>query len=616
MGIYSSCEFQHAGETMANQPTETVQRRRKTELLRQILSSKDAHERKSLADKSGVSENAISGILNGSLPQQETYRKLVDSIIALNWAHQDDFKDGNGGVATTAPSEYEKTIIKTFHGGKQAPGNSDAMSWPEVETRTQPVPSKNPIPPATVGRWRYKHEKIAVTARANSSGETTTAPLTFLEAGPRQEIYFSAAETLKVGVLVSGGIAPGINSIIDGIVERHGLYFRHGGDRGSELIIKGYKNGLDGCLQPHSSIELREDLVRENADSAGSLIGTSRLKDLEQDQPVERREEVLIKILERFQRDRLDIVYILGGDGTMKAAHALHTTGQKLYRMGKMSRVPSIVGVPKTMDNDVLWLWQSLGFQTAVARATEFVRQLHTEVLSNPRLCIVQLYGSDSGFMVSHAALASGVCDAALIPEIKFSMKNLSSFIAKRLQEQLKTGKTPHGIILIAETSMPEDVEDFFEDPDIGLTKDEKMEIRSFRNNGGRVYGQTKDELRNGGLRVISKGLLKTIQSIPDDDGYWKQFRVFVSEPRHLIRAVAPTAMEIIFGHRLGTLAVDTAMAGYTDCMISQWLTEYVIVPLSLVVQGKKRVPPDGIFWRSVVSSTNQPDTLVDTTDA
>jgi 6-phosphofructokinase 1 len=250
--------------------------------------------------------------------------------------------------------------------------------------------------------------------------------------------------------------------------------------------------------------------------------------------------------------------------------------------------------------------------QSKARRLKRKLRQLHTEVLSNPRLCIVQLYGSDSGFMVSHAALASGVCDAALIPEVKFSMKSLAAFIVKRLQEQFNKGKTPHGVILIAETSIPEDVEDFFEDPEIGLTKKEKEEIQAFLNNGRRVYGQTQDELRSGGLRVISKGLLKAVQAIREGEGYWQQFRVFVSEPRHLIRAVAPTAMEIIFGHRLGTLAVDTAMAGYTDCMISQWLTEYVIVPLSLIVLGKKRVPPEGIFWRSVVSSTNQPDTLVD----
>jgi len=568
-----------------------------------------------LANESKVSEHTIAGILEGRIPQQGTLLKLIEAVIALGWAQRDDFEDGGGGFSNTTGFDYEKKIIRAFQDGEKAADDNDLGRWREVETRTAVVTTKNPIPPEKVGHWRSKYDKIAVTARAGSSGDAATAPLTFLEAGPRLDIYFPSVGTLKVGVLVSGGIAPGINAIVDGIVERHELYFRHGGDRESKLKILGYRNGLHGCLQPHVPADLREDHIRENADRAGSLIGTSRLKDLEQGQPPGRREEVLIKILDRFQRDGLDIVYILGGDGTMKAAHALHTTGKKLFRMNKLGRLPSIVGVPKTMDNDVLWLWQSLGFQTAVATATEFVRQLHTEVLSNPRLCVVQLYGSDSGFMVSHAALASGVCDAALIPEVKFSMKSLAAFIVKRLQEQLNDQKTPHGIILIAETSIPEDVEDYFDDAEIGLTDDEKKQIRAFLNNGRRVDGQTKDELRSGGLRVISKGLLKAINAIRDDEEYWKQFRVFVSEPRHLIRAVAPTPMEIIFGHRLGTLAVDTAMAGYTDCMISQWLTEYVIVPLGLVVPGRKRVPPDGIFWRSVVSSTNQPDTLVSPTE-
>jgi 6-phosphofructokinase 1 len=94
-------------------------------------------------------------------------------------------------------------------------------------------------------------------------------------------------------------------------------------------------------------------------------------------------------------------------------------------------------------------------------------------------------------------------------------------------------------------------------------------------------------------------------------EDYWESFRVFANEPRHLLRAVEPRSSDILFSQRLGTLAVDGAMAGYHDFMISQWLTEYVMVPLKLVVLGRKRVPADGIFYQSAIDSTGQPKDML-----
>ena len=122
--------------------------------------------------------------------------------------------------------------------------------------------------------------------------------------------------------------------------------------------------------------------------------------------------------------------------------------------------------------------------------------------------------------------------------------------------------------------------------------------------NGRRVVGQTPDPLRTGGLKIVTRVLETKIKDI----GHTSEgFRVFTNEPRHLVRTTPPSVSDLIFGQRLGTLAVDNAMAGYTDFMISQWLTEYVLVPLELVVLGRKRLPPDGIFWKSVQASTSLP---------
>ena len=486
-----------------------------------------------------------------------------------------------------------------------------------------------------------------------------------------------------------------------------------------------------------------------------------------------------------------------------------------------------MVAIPKTMDNDILWVWQSFGFLTAVERAKQCIMQLQTEVKSNPRLCVIQLFGSDSGFVVSHAALASSSCIGALIPEAGFEMKKLSQHICDELKRKyIASGhQRSFGTLLLAETAVPLDAEDYLDDPAVGLEEKEKAEIRRFlgspllnindisdwkafctalqtvsgpyaatlnqvmqrlptevqaivksvasmagaqwdertlmasvvkavnqkiirgdhlwarsvqssdesmpadakllrhlidatetastsaqmegvffvmqgvalpheafvmktahealtakearlqeersaagadpvrtvelekrlahiRQAGeehrthvrtrmpqvmgeclnrilletamggcvkrwklcpgdGRVHGQTRDELRTGGLKIVARVLERDIQTpraatqaVARYGEYAGRFRVFTNEPRHLLRAIPPSVSDVVFGQRLGVLAVDNAMAGYTDFLVGQWMTEYVLVPLELVVLGRKRVPPDGIFWKSVLART------------
>lgn len=269
------------------------------------------------------------------------------------------------------------------------------------------------------------------------------------------------------------------------------------------------------------------------------------------------------------------------------------------------------------MDNDVLWVWQSFGFLSAVEKAKGFIMQLHTEATSNPRLCVMQLFGSDSGFVVSHAGLASGVVDLALIPEIRFSMRKVAAYIRKRLYGQYGKGHSPYGMVLMSETAIPTDVKELM-DADkrrpahqrvLRLEQEEEDEINRYIENNCRVRGQTPDALRTGGLKIVSRILQHELKHMPPSD-YWKDYRVFTNEPRHLLRSLEPSSSDIIFGHRLGCLAVDNAMAGFTDFMVSQWLTEFVLVPLPLVVLGRKRVPEEGIFWRSVLDSTGQDSNL------
>ena len=344
--------------------------------------------------------------------------------------------------------------------------------------------------------------------------------------------------------------------------------------------------------------------VKEDANRGGSLLGTSRLDALlGADDPVA-REETFKTMVENLRG--IDILYVIGGDGSMRAAHALQVA-HDLQSASDLQDNPhanrnelTVVGIPKTMDNDILWVWQSFGFLSAVEKAKEFITQLRTEAESNPRLCVMQLFGSDSGFVVSHAAVASGAVDLALIPEVPFSMAKVSEYITDKLKAMKQNPnhrRSPHGLVLMAETAIPTDVLKYIDEDDklpndekiLRFEREEREEIARYLANDRRVRGQTPDALRTGGLKIVSRVLqneIKNLQEFPGD--YWSDFRVFTNEPRHLLRSLEPSSSDIIFGHRLGCLAVDNAMAGFTDFMVSQWLTEFVLVPLRLRNSRKK----------------------------
>lgn len=817
------------------------------------------------------------------------------------------------GLPIGYPYDYEKTIIKEY-----AAGNGHISSrlrlqqgcplfWPSVhriETNSPDDQYPTPISTAVTGDHRDPNARIIVDVRTkyhcpetpsnrdltpkqltinNNAGceAVTEQPcclqnihLTFAEAGPRSTLCLPLrsvdGSNLRVGIVVSGGIAPGINAVIAGICRRHAKYAKEqhqnegDRDRSYALKIQLFRDGFAGLLENHVELieihrrdaSLAEQIIAEKTrhycNTGGSWIGTSRfdlLLDSSDANSRERQlEEVVTRLTTEVDDDRthhkhrcsqpVDILYVIGGDGSMRAATAI------ARRARQLNKRLSVIGVPKTMDNDILWVWQSFGFLSAVEKAREFLSQLDTETRSNPRLCIAQLFGSDSGFVVSHAALGTGDCKVALIPEFDFTMYGLSSSVRRRLRDAYPdqpSEAAPFGIIVMAETAIPLDVEDYIDNSHyaasppkseeahptggklavLSLTEEEKERIRRFvgsacinqsdvldwgkfhsrlveliystahpfrfsnditeklqialpqrssvtsptddslsfpvelrslvlailnlalRNKDPwgplpdtvshatnyvvkqlteivskldeliarqlrtmnplneerpfyeristfplqhearyictllltnchrkqetrellnrevhvrllrrlrvrlleirnryifegllghellkprgapatqkRVHGQTPDDLRSAGLKIVSrvlehdirtdKDLIKRLTYECDQEAmgrFWQRFRVFTNEPRHLLRAIDPSVQDVIFGQRLGELAVDNAMAGYTEFMVSQWLTEFVLVPLDLVVLGRKRVPQEGVFWKSVMAMTQQ----------
>src|SRR5271166_1578117 len=186
------------------------------------------------------------------------------------------------------------------------------------------------------------------------------------------------------------------------------------------------------------------------------VLGTSRREELlgtDSKQTFEFRKRIVTTLCDNAAQ-RVDILYVIGGDGSMRAAHALQRTADEL------GRDLSVVGIPKTMDNDVLWVWQSFGFLSAVEKAREVILNMHTEVSSNPRLGIIQLFGSDSGSVASHAGYSTA-CDLVLIPEDPLTMDQIFEHVSTRLHDRLNRQTSPYGIVVMAETALPEDAKEY-----------------------------------------------------------------------------------------------------------------------------------------------------------
>lgn len=486
------------------------------------------------------------------------------------------------------------------------------MLWPQDEPLVDSLPERSAEPDMVVAAAlsKYHHRRGGCRSCMLQDG------LAFPEAGPRQNIY--VGDPQNVAIVVSGGIAPGINAVIDGIVRRQKQYFPN-------TKVLGVNHGFFGLKEWDETFieELDAYETPVQATKGGSFLKTCRLKDFLPGRT--ERDSAIQQVIGKLEKNRIKILYVIGGDGTMRAAHYL---AQACRQGGKHI---SVVAIPKTMDNDILWVWQSFGFATAVEKARETIEHLATEVDANPRICILQLFGSASGFVVSHAVLASpdDTCDFALIPEAEFSIDELARKLALKIVKERRS--IPFGLVVMAESAIPSTASCKKYRTQVGLTEAENKALDAYldyRSNHDDRFpdGQITSELRSAALKLVTEGLRKRLIEIftkgedrerlrseasmgvlpkiyVEDE---ERFRVFTNEPRHLLRSVPPSFSDVIMGSRLGSLAVDNAMAGYTGFMISQWLTEFVMVPLELVALGRKHIPQDGIFWKSVLAKTGQ----------
>ena len=464
----------------------------------------------------------------------------------------------------------------------------------KVVNRTAASSLPNPANESTIGRYRTPDYDRLITADNGIinklKNKSIPVPM-FLEAGPRKSLAFNP-KTVKVAILTAGAIAPGLNRVIHAIVQRHCEVYELNENKSGG--VWGIRNGYKGLLSGTKADMIK--LTRETTNGWLSLGGTQlgTIREYLTDKKGEKKDaeasqvELANAAAMRIKNAKFDILYVLGGDGSMRIAHLL---SERLPEM-------AIACVPKTMDNDILWTWESFGYATAVEEATKTINTLHQEAVSTRRICLIELFGAESGFIAANAALASGQVDLVLIPEVfRFLIEDngtppckdgkdaCSQYLLECINHiQKKIGEytdDPHAVVVVAEGIT-------------GILKQNNITVPNFQVNEGQEVPSICDQLKKSLSKLCTNKAGEPVE-------------VFINQPRHNIRAVPANSRDQMYCERLGAMVVDSALAGYTDFMVSQWLSEFVLVPLEMATVGQKSIHLNGVFWKQVTNITGQP---------
>ncbi|MFW6362574.1 MAG: ATP-dependent 6-phosphofructokinase [Spirochaeta sp.] len=382
------------------------------------------------------------------------------------------------------------------------------------------------------------------------------------KAGPRARIYFSP-QHVHAGIVSCGGLCPGINDVLRAVVRT--LWYRYGVRR-----ITGIRNGYKGLIAEYgiAPINLDPDRVDDIHKIGGSILGTSRGGG-------ERTEE----IVDTIERMNLNILFTIGGDGTQKGSLAI---AREIERRGLKI---SIIGIPKTIDNDFEYIQRSFGFETAVARATEAVTAAHVEAQSVINgIGLVKVMGRESGFIAAYTALASHEANFVLIPEVPFELDGPNGLIANLID---RLQRRRHAVVIVAE----------------GAGQDLlKRDSTQTDDSGNIVLGDIGVYLKAKIAAAFKKaGIHQNLKYI---------------DPSYMIRSSVAVPTDSVYCSQLGNNAAHAAMAGKTKTLIGLVNNHYVHLPIELVVASRNYVDPQSSMWRSVIEATHQPVMMTNTKEA
>lgn len=377
-------------------------------------------------------------------------------------------------------------------------------------------------------------------------------PPAFELAGPRKKIYFDPSK-LKCGIVTCGGLCPGLNDVIRAIVM--GLHYHYG-----VKTVFGFPYGYEGLSYKygHAPIDLNPEAVNDIHQMGGTILGSSRgPQDVEE-------------MVDTLERMNVGLLFAIGGDGTLRGAQAIaEEVGRRNLKIG-------ILGVPKTIDNDISYTDQSFGFATAVSEARTAIYSAHTEALgARNGIGLVKLMGRESGFIAAFASITNGDVNFCLIPEIRFSLDCLLDALKKRLESR------KHAVIVVGE----------------GAGQD-LMEATGERDESGNI--------RFGDIGLFLKNLIQN---------HFKKIEMDVTlkyiDPSYTIRSMPANPHDSGFCLLLGHNAVHAGMSGKTNMVVGHWNNEFTHVPIPMAVSKRKQIDPHSRLWSNVLSCTGQPKEMV-----
>ncbi|MCB1179430.1 MAG: ATP-dependent 6-phosphofructokinase [Leptospiraceae bacterium] len=376
----------------------------------------------------------------------------------------------------------------------------------------------------------------------------------FEQSGPFEYIYFNPSE-VTAGIVTCGGLCPGINDVIRAIVME--LHYRYKVPR-----VLGFRYGFEGLVEKfhHTPMELKPDLIVNVHKEGGSILSSSRGN---QD-PGE--------MLDYLKKNNVNILFCIGGDGTLRGANAIHEEAKK--RGEKIS----VIGIPKTIDNDINMIHKTFGFSTAFAKAIDAINSAYVESKGAPNgIGLVKLMGRHSGFITANAALASKQVNFVLIPEQDFDLEGEGGFF-DRLKHRVVSRRS--AVIVVAEGAGQK----FVETNEKDASGNKKLgDIGVF------LKGEISKFFKKEGIKINLKYI----------------------DPSYIIRSVPANPEDSVFCGFLAQNAVHAAMAGKTGMVVGTWNNIFTNLPITLATSERKVLRPDHSFlWRAVLAATGQPNTL------
>lgn len=375
-------------------------------------------------------------------------------------------------------------------------------------------------------------------------------PVQFEKAGPREKIYFDPSKT-KCAVVTCGGMCPGVNDVIRSLVmEAHYNY-------GMRSLL-GIRNGFRGFIPKYGYdvVDLTVDRVTDIHHFGGTILGSSRgIQDSGE-------------IVDSLERLNINILFVIGGDGTMRAAKEI------VAEISRRKKKIAVIGIPKTIDNDINFITRSFGFDTAVEKASEAIQCAHVEAKGVDRgIGMVKLMGREAGFIAAQATLALQEVNFLLVPEVPFSLEGENGLLAA-LERRLE--RKDHAVVVCAEGA------------------------------GQDLMGKTieRDESGNPKLGDICGLLTQRIKEYFRDKNL--ECSVKFIDPSYMIRSVPANAADRVYCGFLGQQALHAAMAGKTGMVVTHLKSTMVHLPLELVALKRRSLNTKSDYWVTVMESTGQ----------